>query len=905
MDYLINRATLITRVQLPTIAELVDETPNQWSRNRGYAKIHTWLPGGVVAGKLEMARARGENYIGRAWIRPTMFGDEWMEKFNRYDEKCSHRVNMVLRHNIGVVQTPDRHRGLKCDEGCWVNILDLLLYNFVWDDGFDIWSDDSRNYHILAQRLERMMKYVWYEVKVKRNVRFQVIGLKLKLGELRSPLLAPTIVDAGIDMNAYQGRPDNEELWMWPVAIRASTGHSKISYGVQYDDKKVSLEIDHGIAQLLGGAFHETTFQNMHSIMSLGLLPGGPKRIRASSMFIPFAPWDHRANDLIKRKNTIPPINCAIFLSYDKLLKYNARIGADGKIVIGEMIPFSDFDAVWYFDDENRCSRRLITPVGKNQFISSIAKCKGIASMRRFHTIKRKVLFEASPGDKEVVERIEELDTKIEKGILSIQQGNEIWGELVSLFTLIYIPDQSGYALYPGCLYETPSILALCVHCEGMLLSHGCRHEVVQDQESEDEMTIIPDDPVIEVHDHVKEAMEKIKEEGELDAEMEMEQEDDFPEEIPELSMAEGHDDGDVEDIATDASGLQQQMEFDREEQDAINVNLGVSTEDATASTIREAPVASVVEPDADDPIMTLHVEQFSVVHDMPIRLSQRVRQWDFRTKTLTEEMSMCLDSQRRASMIMDLQVGVSLNFIYNVFYLRYVGGKPDSVEKFFQDKPNIRPDLDGDFPFYGVDEDGNYADPPDEETLVEWARTHMKRLPSEYAMRAYRGALFFKKIVQYCLECGLKKEDLAAQFASTQADKTIFSGTDERAKLAAKSQALTDLARQSEYMRRIYKGAFGCNAHSYFRPESMQNTMFIPPDEILICTRDNCCRISSIYMVDAHGYRLPEKILHAYYLEIEKTKKNKNFFPIWGVHLHQDHIKAITDDTVSVTAAR
>ena len=41
----------------------------------------------------------------------------------------------------------------------------------------------------------------------------------------------------------------------------------------------------------------------------------------------------------------IPPINCAIFLTADKSLKYGARLSPDGKIVVGQVVPFSDIDA--------------------------------------------------------------------------------------------------------------------------------------------------------------------------------------------------------------------------------------------------------------------------------------------------------------------------------------------------------------------------------------------------------------------------------------------------------------------------------------------------------------------------------------------------------------------------------
>eukprot|EP00435_Cladocopium_sp_Y103_P007087 s234_g2.t1 len=176
LDYVVNRTCLLTRVDelLPTVAELVDNAPNQWSRNRGYAKINVELPEGLVCGRLSLARARGEPYLGRSWLRPHVWNDSWID-LDDTEKTCSHRLNMVLRHRIGVVRTPRGFPGLKCDEGCWVNILDVLIYNWIWDDGYEL-SLDSLQEDVLAERMTRMSQLVWYEVKARKTVRFQIVG---------------------------------------------------------------------------------------------------------------------------------------------------------------------------------------------------------------------------------------------------------------------------------------------------------------------------------------------------------------------------------------------------------------------------------------------------------------------------------------------------------------------------------------------------------------------------------------------------------------------------------------------------------------------------------------------------------------------------------------------------------
>lgn len=347
------------------------------------------------------------------------------------------------------------------------------------------------------------------------------------------------------------------------------------------------------------------------------------------------------------------------------------------------------------------------------------------------------------------------------------------------------------------------------------------------------------------------------------------------------------------------ASGMKRRQQFEKEEQGVINANAG-KTSDPQGSTTATGEASSSTGRDLDesDPVLTLHIEQFSIIFDVQIALSKRVRQWDFKIQTFTEEMSMCKDPQRRAAMIMDLQVGTCTKDIYNIFYNRYVGGRPDSVQTFFQNTPNLRLDLDGEFPFYGVDEHGNYADPLAEASLMSWAENNRKKVPRQCIWGTYRGALFVKKVLQDCFACGLNRDDLVAQFGNVQTDKNLLQGDDERAKLKARSKALSDLERQSEYARRFYKGTFDCNAHSYFRPDftDAENILYIPPDEIILAARENVRRIAATYMVDAHGLALPDKILSAYCREIEISRRSGNFFPLWGIHLHQDHMHAISE---------
>ena len=98
--------------------------------------------------------------------------------------------------------------------------------------------------------------------------------------------------------------------------------------------------------------------------------------------------------------------------------------------------------------------------------------------------------------------------------------------------------------------------------------------------------------------------------------------------------------------------------------------------------------------------------------------------------------------------------------------------------------------------------------------------------------------------------------------------------------------------------MGRLYRGAFDRNADSYFRSDDdgMQNTKFIPALDILVAVRDKHRRISAIHMALMNGITLPLEVMRAYYTEMENTRRSRNPCPPRGVHLHQDHIQALTN---------
>eukprot|EP00435_Cladocopium_sp_Y103_P063835 s114_g25.t1 len=205
-----------------------------------------------------------------------------------------------------------------------------------------------------------------------------------------------------------------------------------------------------------------------------------------------------------------------------------------------------------------------------------------MADFKRIHMIRKKVISDASDDDKEVVDRIQEIDAALGNGILKMEMGNEVWGEMV-LFSVMDVA------------------------------KNWSMNKIKRDSKRHSKLTF-------QVHEHVKETMEKMKKEIDVS---DVEMGDDLPVEQPEVSTAD-IDDEDMDDIATDASGFQRKEQFEKEEKETTEANANASseppkstvqTDDAATSSSHGAQRGGAEEEEEEgDPVLTLHVEQLSVV---------------------------------------------------------------------------------------------------------------------------------------------------------------------------------------------------------------------------------------------------------------------------------------------------
>ena len=297
------------------------------------------------------------------------------------------------------------------------------------------------------------------------------------------------------------GNPDGE-IWLWPVAVRALMAHTKNQGGVVIEDHKTNYRLNPSVGNTLGGGFDCTTFDCIAQIFKEGLRPGGGGD-RINTFFVPFAPWDERCTSILRYKKVEGATLVYMYLTYESLSKFNARISADGHILVQQTISLNSFDAVWYRDQSDLGFYRLLIPKGYEQLVLSVRGAKKIAAVDRFdHLIENDAQDDSSPDKNEILKLL-----NIKNAHISF--APRIFPEAISLLAIAHRPNKEGYRLCPACLSETPALLSLCVNCRGYLISHGWRKRIKITVASFDEPERRPQDDVVK--DHVKQTWEKIK----------------------------------------------------------------------------------------------------------------------------------------------------------------------------------------------------------------------------------------------------------------------------------------------------------------------------------------------------------------------------------------------------------
>ena len=219
--------------------------------------------------------------------------------------------------------------------------------------------------------------------------------------------------------------------------------------------------------------------------------------------------------------------------------------------------------------------------------------------------------------------------------------------------------------------------------------------------------------------------------------------------------------------------------------------------------------------------------------------------------------------------------------------------------------------DLDSKVPYLGEDENGELIEPTAQqmkELYQEVGRPDQKDdIGEEGFVNAYYGAVVFKRLVTYTLECGYTFEDLQTLFVDENIAQ-LAKGDTSREEMRKAANAREALDRQETLVRRIIAGAYRVNAVYFFRNVDFQDTITLNPVDIVCALRPQLRRISVLHLILQNGRQLPRPLLTKLYDAIEdynNIKQRDDQRPRWGIHMSEAHLIAIADTPVPADRER
>ena len=321
-------------------------------------------------------------------------------------------IQMDLRHHIGRVSgttTLDGrgsillHEVIRCDEGGWVSIDDLVRMEVLWTarsrditESANVRDRDQRM-RVYNERLQLIINGNLLNARKQGGkIRLQFLGVRLKeppagpynLGAAGSNMMASRqdqITELQRDPNTR-----HEQQWLgqcdgWIRPVRALSGHT-----VHYDPAKNLMELDPrkfaicpplSLVNQIGGAFHATSCRNLFSIVERGILPGTSVQDdqyarydagRLHSYYGVFAPWDSRNTTMKQRVsgrgNHGMPL-AVLYIPTVDLIRLQGRITDSSNIIVNRPVPFNLVKEVWFCvpKDNDRRGFELIEKIMDEQ----------------------------------------------------------------------------------------------------------------------------------------------------------------------------------------------------------------------------------------------------------------------------------------------------------------------------------------------------------------------------------------------------------------------------------------------------------------------------------------------------------------------------------------------------------
>ena len=419
-------------------------------------------------------------------------------KLSDYEDEVSSALNRILRHHVGRASEP---QSLPCDDAGWVPINDVLQNEAIWRRERLRWPhtflipqgkeriQENWDEQEATFRLQTLFKIMFYCARYGRRVREQVLAFGIFPDiDRNSPTCQCNGVSTATDI-------PEEGLLLYPVAVRAPTGHGDIrgTNDVELKSTLLSHPLAPSTVVAMPVCFHITSSRNLRGIWKEGLIPGGLSASwRIFTFFNPYVPWDPRSWKVTKSVDTRKGGFICLYIPTEVLMnEFNGRLTDSGQVVTDQIIPFSKIKGGW-IQNSKAAWDRLIVKSGDEQVVrigrvqSSIVATK--ESLLRL--AKQCLSVEEQPYDELTMDAMSLID-KFENHLIP-EGGKEQYEGRVRLVDYILEKKpvtESGCRYCPHCLKETPTVFAICLACWTALESHGLKPYRIIEEEDEEATT--------------------------------------------------------------------------------------------------------------------------------------------------------------------------------------------------------------------------------------------------------------------------------------------------------------------------------------------------------------------------------------------------------------------------------
>ena len=296
-------------------------------------------------------------------------------KLSEYEDKVSTDLNRILRHHVGRASEP---QSLPCDDAGWVPINDVLQNEAIWRHERLRWPrafliprgkeriQENWDEQETMFRLQTLFKIMFYCARYGRRVREQVLAFGIFPDiDRNSPTCQCNGVSTATDI-------PEEGLLLYPVAVRAPTGHGDIrgNNDVELRSTLLSHPLAPSTVVAMPVCFHITSSRNLRGIWKEGLIPGGMSTSwRIFTFFNPYAPWDPRSWKVTKSVDTRKGGYTCLYIPTEVLMnEFNGRLTDSGQVVTDQIIPFSKIKGGW-IQNSKAAWDRLIVKSGDEQVV--------------------------------------------------------------------------------------------------------------------------------------------------------------------------------------------------------------------------------------------------------------------------------------------------------------------------------------------------------------------------------------------------------------------------------------------------------------------------------------------------------------------------------------------------------